>query len=153
MSRRREIRASLEIGFPGGQLPEKYLCRRGKESRVVGVMPELPFEDAQFDAVIMHSSAVSRQMVKEVHRVLKSEGEMYFTVPEKTSKQNGYTIADVYSVVRDGFHIVAVERPKWWFFGSGGRTLGIMAVKKNWKQFKRFVREGSLAFSPFRSRS
>lgn len=151
MSFEREIRTSLEVGFPGGELPEAFLGYRGKAMRAVPVMSELPYEDAQFDVVMLHSSAVSRKMVKEAHRVLKPEGSLFFTVAEKTSKQPGYTMPDIYSVVRDGFHIANVSRPAWWYFGRRGRTITIRACKKTWKEYKGFVRAGSLPFSPFRS--
>ena len=40
---------------------------------------------------------------------------------EKTKSQKGYSLPDVYSLVRDGFNIVDVERPTWWLFGRRGR--------------------------------
>ena len=101
---------------------------------------------------MMSASAVSRQSVKEAHRVLRPFGKMIFKVPEKTRKQQGYTIPDVYAVVREGFKIVQVERPAWWFFGSRGRTITIFAEKKTWMVHKGFARGGAV-FSPFRNRS
>ena len=71
MSHLKEIRTSLEVGFPGGTLPEAFANLRGRESRVIGNVAEFPYEDHQFDVVLMSGDAVSAQSVKEAHRVLK----------------------------------------------------------------------------------
>ena len=81
----------------------------------------------------MDGAAVSRQSVKEAHRVLRPEGRLYFIVPEKTKGQDGFSLPDVYSIIREGFNIVDVERPPWWLFGLRGRTISICAQKKNWR--------------------
>ena len=146
------IKTSLEVGFQEGELPAEFVRYRGKAMRSIPVDREFPFEDAQFDVVMMSASAVSRQSVKEAHRVLRPFGKMIFKVPEKTRKQQGYTIPDVYAVVREGFNIVQVDRPSWWFFGLKGRTITIFAEKKAWKSHKGFVRGGAV-FSPFRNGS
>ena len=127
------VRASLEVGFPEGVLPEAFAHLRGQQTRAIGGMPEFPYENAQFDVVLMDGSAVSLKSVKEAHRVLKPEGRLYFIVPEKTKAQDGFTLPDVYSIVRGGFNIMDVARPPWWLFGRRGRTLTICAKKKNWK--------------------
>ena len=111
------IRTSLEVGFESEPLPEEFVRYRGRAARSVPLEAELPFEDEQFEIVMMSSGSVSRQSVKEAHRVLKPAGTLIFKVPEKTRKQQGYTIPDVYAVVREGFNIVQVERPPWWLFG------------------------------------
>ena len=146
------IKTSLEVGFGEGDLPVEFARYRGRATRSIPVDREFPFEDAQFDIVMMSASAVSRQSVKEAHRVLKPSGMMIFKVPEKTRKQQGYTIPDIYAVVREGFNIVQVERPAWWFFGRRGRTITIFAEKKTWMVHKGFARGGAV-FSPFRNRS
>jgi len=133
MSQLKEIRASLEVGFPDGALPETFLRFRGKVTRAIGIMPEFPYEDGQFDAVLMDGMVVSRKSVKEAHRVLRPEGSLHFIVPERTKTQEGFTLPDIYSVVREGFNIVDVTRTAWWKFGFGGRTITICAQKKNWK--------------------
>ena len=115
------VRTSLEVGFPDEVLPARFAPLRGRVWRATDRANALPFEDAQFEVVLMDGSAVSRQAVKEAHRVLKPDGRLYFTVP------------DLYSIVRDGFHIVEVERPDWWRFWRRERTLTICAKKKNWK--------------------
>lgn len=128
-----KIRTSLEVGFPEGTLPEAFANLRGQQARAIGNLPEFPYENAQFDVVLMDGSVVSLASVKEAHRVLKPEGRLFFIVPEKTKKQDGFTLPDVYSIVRGGFNITEVSRPPWWFFGRHGRTLTICATKKNWK--------------------
>ena len=133
MSHLREIRTSLEVGFPVGNLPEAFVRFRGKQTRAIGALAEFPYEDGQFDAVLMDGSAVSAKAIREAHRVLHPEGRLFFTVPERTKKQEGYTLPDIYSIVREGFNITEVTRPAWWFFGSRGRTISICATKKAWK--------------------
>ena len=130
----KEIRASLEVGFPdGGVLPETLTRYRGRVTRSIACTAEFPFEDSQFDVVLMDGGAVSAKSVKEAHRVLKPSGRLFFIVPEKTKKQDGFTLPEIYSTVRYGFNIVEVERPAWWLFGRKGRTISICAQKKNWK--------------------
>ena len=129
----KQVRTSLEVGFPDGVLPERLMALRGRETRSIGNLPEFPYEDAQFEVVLMDGAAVSRKSVKEAHRVLKPEGRLFFTVPERTKGQEGFTLPDIYSIVREGYNIIEVERPAWWFFGTRGRTITICAKKKNWR--------------------
>ena len=127
------IRTSLEVGFPEGTLPETFIGLRGQQTRAIGNLSEFPYENAQFDVVLMDGTAVSAASVREAHRVLRPEGRLFFIVPEKTGKQDGFTLPDIYSIVRGGFNITELTRPAWWFFGRRGRTLTICATKKNWK--------------------
>lgn len=133
MPQLREVRTSLEVGYREGAFPESFLHLRGKDARRIDSMPEFPYEDSQFEVVMMDGSVVSRNSVREAHRVLKPEGRLYFIVPEKTKKQGGFSLPDVYSVVREGFNIIEVQRPAWWSFGRRGRTITICAQKKNWR--------------------
>jgi len=130
---KRAVRSSLEVGFPDGNLPERFACLRGRVFRSIGPVSEFPYDDKQFEVVLLDGAAVSRASVKESHRVLKPEGCLYFTVPVRTKKQPGFLLADVYALVREGFNIVDVDRPAWWRFGFGERTLTICAQKKNWR--------------------
>ena len=127
------VRTSLEVGFPESGPPPRFVSLRGREWRAVGASAEFPFEDGQFEVVLMDARAVSPASVREAHRVLRPDGRLYFTVPEKTKSQDGYSLPDVHSLVRDGFNIVEVERPAWWLFGRRGRTLTICARKKAWR--------------------
>lgn len=153
MPRLDEVRTSLEVGFPNAILPERFVAYRGKQNRAIPKVDEFPFEDAQFEVVMMDSSAVTFAAVREAHRVLRPSGYLFFIVPEKTRRQQGFSVPDVYSLIRDGFDIVDVARPAWWRFGSQGRTLTIAARKKTWKAYKGLPHDGALPFSPFRSRS
>ena len=134
------IRASLEVGFPEGVLPEAFADLRGQQTRAIGNLREFPYEDAQFDVVLMDGSAVSLASVKEAHRVLKPVGRLFFTVQEKTNGQDGFSLPDVYSIIRGGFNITDVSRPPWWFFGRRGKTLTICATKKTWKNLSNTYR-------------
>lgn len=130
------VRTSLEVGFPGGELAEEYRQFRGKNWRSVGVMEELPYEDEQFQVVILHESAVNRKAVKEAHRVLKKEGTLLFTVRDRgksTVKGAGFTSPEVCSILRDGFNIVGIEGTPFWNFWTRPRLLSFRAQKKNWK--------------------
>ena len=136
----KDVRTSLEVGFPEAGLPPRYARLRGRAWRAIGNLTEFPFEDEQFEVVIMDGGAVSRVSVREAHRVLKPEGRLFFTVPQRTNKQEGLALPEIYSMVRDGFNIVEVERPAWWRFGFGGRTLSICALKKNWRTLNNWFR-------------
>jgi len=133
-----QVRTSLAVGFPEGGLPESLSRYRGRVSRDIPVLREFPFEDAQFEVVLLAGPAVSCETVREAHRVLRPEGRLYFIVPERTRKQVGFALPDIYSLVRDGFNIVGLERPPWWLFGLRGRTLSIVARKKAWKPYRGF---------------
>ena len=128
-----EIRTSLEVGFADGALPEPLMGFRGRQTRSVDARLPYPFEDAQFDVVLMAAAVVSLKSVREAHRVLRPEGRLFFIVPERTKKQAGFTLPEIYSIVRNGFNLVGVVRPPWWLFGLRGRTISICAQKKYWK--------------------
>jgi SAM-dependent methyltransferase len=129
-----DVRTSLEVGFPGGELPARYAPLRGRVWRSADRADELPFEDAQFEVVILDGASVSREAVREAHRVLRTDGRLYFTVFEKSgATTSGYSLPEIYSLVRDGFHIVGVNRPSRWLFWRRDRTVTICAKKKNWK--------------------
>ena len=127
------VRTSLEVGFPEGTLPEAFANLRGRQTRAIGNVAEFPYEDRQFDVVLMSGDAVSAKSVKEAHRVLRPEGRLFFTVDERTKSQAGYTLPDIYSIVRGGFNITELTRPRWCFLLRRRRTLTICATKKNWK--------------------
>ena len=127
------VRTSLEVGFPEGTLPESFASLRGRQTRAIGNVAEFPYEDRQFDVVLMSGDAVSAKSVKEAHRVLRPEGRLFFTVDERTKSQAGFTLPDIYSIVRGGFNITELTRPRWCFLLRRRRTLTICATKKNWK--------------------
>ena len=132
MLERGKVRTSLEVGFDSAHEPVKFAGFRGREWRSIPLAKEFPYEDAQFEVVMMDGRAVSRASVKEAHRVLRPEGMLLFSVPAKTKKQDGYTLPDIYAIVREGFNIVGLVRPVWWRFWVEP-VLTIHAMKKNWK--------------------
>lgn len=127
------VRTSLEVGFADGALPERFARYRGRQARALAAAASFPYEDEQFDVVMMDGASVDVARIREAHRVLRPDGRLFFTVQERTKKQDGFTLPDVYSIVRCGFDIVGVERPAWWLFGRRGRTITISAAKKAWK--------------------
>jgi len=133
MSPLKSVRTGLDVGFEDGRMPDRFTALQGGAWRSIPATAEFPFEDSQFEAVVLSASVVNLTSVREAHRVLKPDGSLLFVVPEKTGRQPGFTMPEIYAIVRDGYNIVDVERPKWWLFGLGGRSLTIRAVKKNWK--------------------
>ena len=136
-----EVRTSLEVGFADGVLPPRLAPFRGRAWRSAASAESLPFEDAQFEVVMLAAGAVSRQAAREAHRGLRQDGCLRFVVPERTRGRPGWTLPEVYSVVRDGFHIVEAARtgPRWTFW-RGGRELAICARKKAWKSLRNSYR-------------
>ena len=134
------VRASLEVGFPDETLPPRLAPLRGRAWRRLAAASRFPFEDAQFEVVLLHASVVSHETVKEAHRVLRPDGRLVFSVPARTRARAGFTLKDVYSLVREGFHIVGVERPSWWNFWRRDRSLTVCAKKKAWKSLSNTYR-------------
>ncbi len=147
------VRTGLDVGF--GDEAATNLLREtcGGLWLSIGMSAAFPYEDAQFDVVVLNGAALTREAVRETNRALKPGGCAFFTVDEKTRKQEGYTLPSVYRLVREGFDIIAVKRPKWWYFGRRGRTLTVCLRKKAWRECKTFVRSGGLTFTPFRKRT
>lgn len=153
LHRHSRVRSALMVGFEGDRALELLRGHRPGIWMSTGAGEELPFEDSQFEVAIVATEAVSREIVREVNRVLVSGGSMFFTVEEKTRSQDGYTAPEVYRLVREGFDILAVRRPPWWVFGKRGHTLTVCARKKAWREHKGFRRDGTYLFTPFRSRT
>ncbi|MCR5414676.1 MAG: class I SAM-dependent methyltransferase [Kiritimatiellae bacterium] len=151
--RYQRVRTGLAVGIAD---PDYDILRalRGGVWMQVPLTPEFPFEDRQFEVVVMDGSAVSRDSVREAHRVLRPEGCLFFTVQEKSGQDgDGFSAPDIYKIVREGYDIVELKRPPWWVFGRRGRTLTVCARKKNWREHRGLVRDGALALMPFRSRT
>ena len=131
------IRTTLDVGFSEERpIPEVFLSACGKYRRSIGGGAAFPFEDRQFDSVIISSTVLSPETVREAHRVLKGAGWLMFRVPERKGSRAGYTMDEIYNLVRSGFDILRIERPKWWHFGRRGHHISIFARKKNWCQIK-----------------
>lgn len=105
----------------------------------MGAGGELPFEDHQFEVVLLSSAMLSQPrerlgtLVREAHRILQGGGCLYFTVDEASGEGAGWTPRAVYELLRDGFDVVGLRRPPWWKFGTAGRTLTVCARRKNWR--------------------
>ena len=127
------VRTSLAVGFPEDGPPARLRPYVGRAHRAIAAATEFPFEDAQFEIVLMDGSCVNAASVREAHRVLRPAGRLLFVVNEKTRSQGGMTLPDIYKIVREGFNIVEVDREPWWLFGLRGRTIAICAQKKNWR--------------------
>ncbi len=148
-----KVRAGLIVGSDDAAFNDAVKAIRGGVWMEVPLTAELPFDDAQFEVVVLEGRAVSPESVREAHRVLRPSGCLFFTVNERTSKQEGFTAPELYKIVREGYDIVELERPKWWLFGRQGHTMTVCARMKPWRAHKGFMRDGSLPFTPFRNRT
>lgn len=148
------VRSALVVGFANPDVVATLKgCRPGIWMDETNELP-LPFEDDQFEVVILDSRAVSREMVREVNRVLKPQGCMMFSVPEKRSPgDSGYTAPEIYKLIREGFDIVSVRKPNWWWFGLRGHTLSVAATKKAWRERKGIFSDRTYLFTPFRGKT
>ena len=152
LHRHKRVRSGLLIGFDD-RVIELVRDHRPGVWMSAAAEAEQPFEDSQFEVVVVAKDAVSRETVREVNRVMISGGSMFFTVDEKTRSQEGYTAPEIYKLVREGFDILALRRPPWWVFGKRGHTITVCARKKAWREHKGFRRDGTYLFTPFRSRT
>ena len=104
------VRTGLAVGFADPAERDGLAALRGGDWRQVGAGGEFPYEDAQFDIVVIDRSALKRECVREAHRVLRPNGCLVFTVPERNGRQDGYDLPAIYAVVRDGFDILGLRR-------------------------------------------
>lgn len=154
------VRAGVDIGFSDASAP-RFL--RGARSGVwmsvaedagardalavdldpktvlmMGCGGELPFDDRQFDAVVLATELFERRgprlekVIQETHRILQGGGCLFFTVPE-SADEPGWTARAIYELLRNGFDVVGLKRPPWWCFGLTGRRMTVCARRKNWK--------------------
>lgn len=151
-SRFERIRAGLAVGC-GAEAVAALKALRGGVWMATPVAGALPFEDSQFDVVVLDGASVTRENVREAHRVLRPSGCLFFTVNERTGSQDGFTAPEIYKIVREGYDIVELKRPRWWTFGRKGHTMTVCAQMKAWREHKGFIRDGALPFTPFRSRT
>lgn len=147
----KRVRSALAVGFKYSGSVAMLRERVGGLWMEAAQSEELDFDDSQFDIVVVARTAVSREVVREANRVLRSDGFMFFTVPERSGgAEGGFTAPEVYRLVREGFDILSVVRPKWWYFGLRGHTLTVTARKKAWREHKGLRGSGgTFFFKPF----
>ena len=151
-SRFAEVRSGLDVGFVDESVTEALRAARGGVWMSVNDGSDLPFDNEQFEVVVMNGAVVSPVTVKEANRVLREGGVLIFSVPERTRTQEGFSLPEVYRMIRGGFDIVELDRPGWWWFGFKSRTLTVTARKKAWRERKNFLHDGSLPFTPIREK-
>ena len=116
-SRCERIRTGLAVGFGGEDVLSVLRAIRGGEWVDAETPGDLPFEDAQFDVVVLSGDSVGRDNVREANRVLNSDGYLFFVVQERTGSQGaGFTAPEIYKTVREGFDILEVRRSSRWAF-------------------------------------
>ncbi len=106
----------------------------------LGTGGEMPFDDHQFEVVVLSAAMFSGDrarlegIVRETHRILQGGGCLMFTVEESGSEDGpGFTQRGIYALLKDGFDVVGLKRPPWWKFGASGRTMTVCARRKNWR--------------------
>lgn len=114
----------------GAALPEGTVHMLGEDGT-------LPFDECPFEVVVLNGEAISQPLVREIHRVLKPAGFLFFTVNEENRGKRNSTLSKLYNMfLKNGFDLVSLIRPPWWKFGVGGRTLTVCARSKAWKEHK-----------------
>ena len=91
----------------------------GETVLTIGLNGELPFEDKQFDVVVLaHDSlsggAKAGRAIKECHRVLRTGGLFLFTVEYRKrwtlrsvpDTGNRYTESEIFHLLKDGFDVL-----------------------------------------------
>lgn len=140
-------RTGLEIGFLGGVLPQEFAHLRARVWREEPIATSYPYEDQQFEVVILSEDAISEDTVKEAHRLLLNGGRLYFSVREKTKKQDGYTAVELYNdFLKYGFDILTLTRSSWWKRIHGERRISVVASKKKWREIKMMNRATNVPF-------
>ena len=105
----------------------------------LGVGGEMPFDDHQFEVVVLSAALLSGDraradaVVRETHRILQGGGCLVFSVDEAGSGV-GFSERGIYDLLKDGFDVVGLKRPPWWKFGAAGRTLTVCARRKTWRR-------------------
>jgi len=104
----------------------------------LGTGGEMPFDDHQFEVVVLAAALLSGNrnradaVVRETHRILQGGGCLIFSVDEAGAGA-GFTQRGLYELLKDGFDVVGLKRPPWWKFGAAGRTLTVCARRKTWR--------------------
>ena len=105
----------------------------------LGVGGEMPFDDHQFEVVVLSAALLSGDrartdaVVRETHRILQGGGCLVFSVDEAGSGM-GFSQRGIYDLLKEGFDVVGLKLPPWWKFGAAGRTLTVCARRKTWRR-------------------
>ena len=150
LNRFARIRTGLTVGFGDDSVLEDLREARGGLWLSVEEGRYFPFENAQFEVVVLHPRVLDYETIREINRILIPAGSVFFSVEAKTHKHDGWTVVDLYRLVRRGFDIVAIIRPNWYKFGFGEQIISVCLRKKTWRSHKGFVRDGAVPFTPFK---
>jgi len=119
----------------------------------LGTGGEMPFDDHQFEVVVLSAALLSGDrvradaVVRETHRILQGGGCLVFSVDE-AGGASGFTQRGIYDLLRNGFDVVGLKRPPWWKFGAAGRTLTVCARRKTWRSHSVPIVDEAMPVSP-----
>ena len=87
-------------GRVAGALGEDTVLSAGKDG-------ELPFDDKQFDIVVVSCAMLTANpdpaILRECHRVIKIDGHLVFTISDLGAR---YTETEIFHLMRDGFDVL-----------------------------------------------
>jgi len=138
--RKGTVRTGLDIGFTNSWVSQTFRQtggywmtvemtpqRRGRVASALGddtvlttgKSGELPFEDKQFDVVVVSCAMLTANqaaipaIIRECHRVIKIGGHLVFTVSRQkrhastpSTLGTGYSEAEIFHLLRDGFDLL-----------------------------------------------
>lgn len=138
--RKSQVRTGLDIGFTNSWASQTFRRTGGywmtvemtaqRRDRVAGALGddtvlaagrggELPFEDKQFDVVVVSCAMLTANpatipaIIRECHRVIKIGGHFVFTVSRQKRYAStlsptgaGYSEAEIFQLLRDGFDLL-----------------------------------------------
>ena len=149
-ARFKTVKTGLDIGFADETVTETLRNFRGGTWMSINDGGDLPFDDDQFEVVVMNGGVIGKTAVKEANRVLKRDGCLFFSVPAKTRGQVGYTVQEIYRVIREGFDILSIRRPRWWWFGRKPKMFTVCARKKSWRPHRSVFQNTSVPITTIR---
>ena len=135
--RKGPVRAGLDIGFTNSWVSQTFRQTGGywmtvemtaqRHARVAGALGEdtvltagrngeLPFDDKQFDVVVMSCAMLTANpasippLIRECHRILKVGGHLIFTASRQkrnpAAANSVYREEEVFQLLRDGFDVL-----------------------------------------------
>jgi len=101
----------------------------------IGGDGSIPFDGNQFEVAVLNGGIITQALVRDIHRVLKPAGFLFFSVEETVRHGPGNTLSKLYNAfLKCGYDVVSISRPPWWRFGRDGKVLTVCARKKNWRE-------------------